>query len=133
MVKRFVQNDFQRAVHFFAFAYSAQAAFYIALTQTAVFPVIAGSLFLIRICGGIIIPLSTYLVQVSTDDSIRGRVFTVYNSSYVAVMQVSHFASGQLFLKYGIATIGAIGGTASLLCGLVWSIQMRMGEFTQQP
>jgi MFS family permease len=45
---------------------------------------------LMRISAGIIIPLDTYLLQLSTQDKIRGRVFSLHGSTYSGVMQLSY-------------------------------------------
>lgn len=65
---------------------------------------------LMRVCGGVIIPISTYLVQLATTDEIRSRVFAVYDSSYTGVMQVSYLGSGYAYEHYGVPVVGAVSG-----------------------
>ncbi len=104
----------------FGIRYVVQSLLFVLLTQSTVFYFGGLFLFLMRVCGGIIIPLSNYFVQLGTADEIRGRVFALYNSTYMGVMQVSYFGSGYAFEKYSIPVVGAIGGVISMLCGLIW-------------
>ncbi|WP_342774488.1 hypothetical protein [Laceyella sacchari] len=82
-----------------------------------------------RVCGGVIIPLSTYMVQLVTTDEIRGRVFAVYDSSYTGVMQVSYLGSGYAYEHYGVPIVGAVSGAVSMLCGVIWLSQVMRGKF----
>ncbi|WP_084065671.1 MFS transporter [Bacillus sp. JKS001846] len=128
-VKAFIKNNFRRSLIMFGISYVVQSLLFVLLTQSTVFYFGGLFLFLMRVCGGIIIPLSNYFVQLGTADEIRGRVFALYNSTYMGVMQVSYFGSGYAFEKYSIPVVGAIGGVISMLCGLIWLSQVIKGKF----
>lgn len=128
-VKAFIKNNFRRSLIMFGMSYAVQSLLFVLLTQSTVFYFGSLFLFLMRVCGGIIIPLSNYFVQLGTTDEIRGRVFALYNSTYMGVMQVSYFGSGYAFEKYSIPVVGAIGGIISMLCGLIWLSQVIKGKF----
>jgi predicted MFS family arabinose efflux permease len=129
IVKKYINSNHKRALISFGVAYTIQSMLFVFLTQSTVFYLGALCLFLMRVCGGVIIPLSTYMVQISTDDQIRGRVFALYDSSYTGVMQVSYIASGYAYEHYGVPIVGAISGLISLLCGVVWLSKVLRNQF----
>lgn len=128
-VKKYINSHIKRALTSFGVAYAFQSIFFVLLTQTTDFYYGALCLFLMRVCGGVIIPLSTYLVQLATTDEIRGRVFAVYDSSYTGVMQVSYLGSGYAYEHYGVPVVGAVSGAVSMLCGVIWLSQVMRGKF----
>ncbi|GMA58096.1 hypothetical protein GCM10025858_25990 [Alicyclobacillus sacchari] len=81
-------------------------------------------LLLMRISSGIIIPLDTYMLQISTDKSVQGRVFSLHGSTYGGVMQLSFAIMGLALSKFGIPIVGIAIGVMSLLCGVSW-----LGQF----
>jgi hypothetical protein len=80
-------------------------------------------LLLMRVSSGVIIPLDTYMLQTSTDPTIRCRVFSLHGSTYGGVMQLSYVLSGFSFEYLGILLVGVIIGALSLLCGVSWLSQ----------
>lgn len=128
-VKVFIKDNFKRALIIFGISYAVQSLFFVLLMQSTGFYFGSLFLFLMRICGGIIIPLSNYFVQLGTTDEIRGRVFALYNSTYMGVMQISYLVSGYAYEKYSIPVVGAIGGVISMTCGLIWLSQVIKGKF----
>ncbi|SFS45302.1 Predicted arabinose efflux permease, MFS family [Marininema halotolerans] len=128
-VSKLIKANFKRALISFGVAYAFQALWFFLLTQSTDFYYGSAFLFLMRFCGGIIIPLSTYMVQVGTSDEIRGRVFALYNSSYVGIMQISYFGTGYAYEQFGLPVVGLISGVVSLLCGLTWLFQVQKGKF----
>ncbi|AUJ61247.1 MULTISPECIES: MFS transporter [Bacillus amyloliquefaciens group] len=129
IVKKIIKNNFKRALFSFGISYSVQSMLFVLLTHSTVFYLGSLFLFLMRVCGGVIIPLSNYFVQMGTTDEIRGRVFSLYNSTYMGVMQISYFISGYAYEKYSVPIVGAIGGMVSMLCGLIWLLQVMKGKF----
>lgn len=120
IVKKYINRNQQRALILFGIAYAFQSLFFVFLTQFTVFYAGAICLFLMRVFSGIIIPLSTYMIQIYTGSQIRGRVFALYDSSYTGVMQISYMISGYAYEHVGIPVAGAITGVISLLCGISW-------------
>jgi MFS family permease len=122
-VHRFVSGNHRRAVVWYGVAYLTQALCFALMTQSKGFPLVCVMLFLMRVSGGVIIPLDTYLLQTSTDPKIRGRVFSLHSSTYGGVMQLSYVLNGWAFETLSIPTVGIIVGAMSLLCGVSWLVQ----------
>ncbi|UHA75499.1 MFS transporter [Paenibacillus sp. 481] len=125
LVKQFIGSDHRRANLAYGVAYLTQALFFTLLTQLTTFEWGAIMLLLMRISSGVIVPLDTYLLQINTPESVRGRVFTFHYSTYGGVMQLSFAIFGFLFDSLGISAAGAIIGLTSFGCGLFWLIQFR--------
>lgn len=119
-VNQFVGPRHHRAVIWYGVAYLTQALFFGVMTQFTVFAWGALMLLLMRISSGVIIPLDTYLLQVSTSPDVRGRVFALHGSTYGGVMQLSYALMGFALEKFSIPTVGIVIGAMSLLCGLSW-------------
>lgn len=124
-VRRFVGSSDQRANLWYGIAYLTQALFFALLAQSALFLFGALMLLLMRFSSGMIIPLDSYLMQSHTKAEVRGRVFSLHNSTYSGVMQLSYAISGYLFESVGIPIMGLIIGFISFLCGSFWLLQMK--------
>ncbi|GHO77848.1 hypothetical protein KSD_56190 [Ktedonobacter sp. SOSP1-85] len=59
-------------------------------------------LLLMRVSSGVIIPLDSYLLQTSTEQGMRGRIFALHSSTYGGVMQISYVLTGYAFEHIGI-------------------------------
>ncbi|MGG3624409.1 MFS transporter [Bacillus gobiensis] len=129
IVKRYIGDKHKRALVGFGIAYIIQAISLALLAQFSIFYLGAIFLFLMRVSSGVIIPLSTYLVQTSTEENIRGRIFTLYGSSYSGVMQLSYVISGLAFENFRLSLVGGIIGFVSFLCGVIWLTQILKGKF----
>lgn len=125
VVNRYVRENRRRATLWYGVAYLTQAVFFGMMTQFTVFAWGALMLLFMRISSGVIIPLDTYLLQISTDKSIQGRVFALHGSTYGGVMQLSFAVMGLAISKWGIPTVGILIGIMSLLCGVSWLGQFR--------
>jgi predicted MFS family arabinose efflux permease len=124
-VRRFVGSSDQRANLWYGIAYLTQALFFALLAQSALFLFGALMLLLMRFSSGMIIPLDSYLMQSHTKAEVRGRVFSLHNSTYSGVMQLSYAISGYLFESVGIPMRGLIIGFISFLCGSFCLLQMK--------
>ncbi|MFD1677631.1 MFS transporter [Alicyclobacillus fodiniaquatilis] len=122
-VQIFVGNNNGRAVIWYGVAYLLQTLFFVALTQFTHFTWGACMLLLMRMSSGIIIPLDIYLLQINTQPEIRGRVFSLYYSTYGGVMQLSYSMMGLAFATFGIPVVGMAIGAMSMLCGVFWLAQ----------
>lgn len=125
VVNQYAGKTRHRAIIWYGVAYLTQALFFGIMTQFTVFAWGALMLLLMRLSSGMIIPLDTYMLQISTDKSIQGRVFALHGSTYGGVMQLSYAIMGLALSKFGIPTVGIIIGTMSLLCGVSWLGQFR--------
>lgn len=125
VVNRYVGKNRKRAMIWYGVAYITQAIFFGVMTQFTVFAWGALMLLLMRLSSGIIIPLDTYMLQISTDKSMQGRVFALHGSTYGGVMQLSFAIMGLALSKFGIPNVGIIIGIMSLLCGVSWLWQFR--------
>jgi MFS family permease len=130
-VHRFVSGNHRKAVIWYGVAYLTQALFFGLMTQFTIFSLGCLMLLLMRVSSGVIIPLDTYLLQTSTDPTIRGRVFSLHGSTYGGVMQLSYVLTGFAFEYLGIPLIGVIIGAMSLLCGVSWLVQF--GTLSRTP
>ena len=101
-VNQFVGQRHRRAVIWYGAAYLTQALFFAVMTQFTAFAWGALMLLLIRISSGVIIPLDTYMLQVSTRPAVRGRVFALHGSTYGGVMQLSYAMMGLAIARFGI-------------------------------
>jgi predicted MFS family arabinose efflux permease len=123
-VNNYAGKDRRKATIWYGVAYITQALFFGIMTQFTVFAWGALMLLLMRISSGIIIPLDTYLLQISTDKLIQGRIFSLHSSTYGGVMQLSYAIMGLVLTKLGIPIVGVIVGIMSFLCGVSW-----LGQF----
>lgn len=124
VVNQYAGKNRHRATLWYGVAYITQALFFGAMAQFTVFAWGALMLLLMRISSGIIIPLDTYMLQISTDKSVQGRVFSLHGSTYGGVMQLSFAIMGLALSKFGIPIVGIAIGVMSLLCGVSW-----LGQF----
>ena len=122
-VGRFVGKNHRRAVIWYGVAYLTQALFFGVMTQFTIFAWGALMLLLMRVSSGVIIPLDAYMLQTSTDSTVRGRVFALHGSTYGGVMQLSYALMGLALAKFGIPAVGIVIGAISLLCGVSWLAQ----------
>lgn len=123
-VNQYFGKNRRKATIWYGIAYITQAIFFGIMTQFTVFAWGALMLLFMRISSGIIIPLDTYMLQISTDKSIQGRVFSLHSSTYGGVMQLSYAIMGLALSKLGVPKVGVIVGMMSLLCGVAW-----LGQF----
>ncbi|AEJ39537.1 hypothetical protein TPY_1347 [Sulfobacillus acidophilus TPY] len=65
-----------------------------------------------RISSGIIIPLDNGLLQTYVDARLQGRVFSLHQSTYGGVMQLSYALDGSPFSNLAIT----LSDLASALC-----------------
>ncbi len=125
-VNQFVGENRFRAVFFYGLAYVTQALFFALLTQFTVFFFGAIMLLLMRISSGIIIPLDTYILQISTPVAVRGRVFALHGSTYGGFMQLSYAFMGLFLSRFGVPIVGLAIGIMSLICGVTWLAQFKV-------
>lgn len=123
LVHRVVGKNHHRAVIWYGVAYITQALFFGLLAQATFF--LLGSLLLLfmRTNSGVIIPLDSYLLQTSTEQGMRGRLFALHSSTYGGVMQISYILAGYAFEHIGVPFAGLLIATISLLCGVSWLMQ----------
>jgi hypothetical protein len=76
-----------------------------------------------RVSSGVIIPLDSYLLQTSAQQSMRGRLFALHSSTYGGVMQISYVLTGYAFEHIGVPFAGLLIAAISLLCGISWLVQ----------
>lgn len=110
---------------YYGIAYLTQAVFFAFLALSSHFVLSVFMLLLMRISSGIIVPLDTYLLQIHSDPDVRGRVFSLHDSTFSGVMQLSYASLGFLFEIFGIPVMGIVIGVISFLCGLTWLLQLK--------
>lgn len=125
IVKNYIKSNIRRSSLWYGYAYLLQAVFFTGITLSQNIFMAVFMLFCMRVSSGIIIPLDTSLMQLNTDPSVRGRVFSLHGSTYGGFMQLSYVTSGLLFQHAGMAMTGMIIGSISLLCGLYWLLEIR--------
>ena len=94
LVKKFIHTQYRRGVIWYGISYLIQAVFFALLAHTNTLLTGMFMLYLMRVCSGIIIPLDTYLLQINTKETIRGRVFSLHMATYGGVMQLSYVVAG---------------------------------------
>lgn len=124
-VQRFIGSNDKRANLWYGIAYLTQALFFTLFAQSDIFIFGALMLLFMRFSSGIIIPLDSYLMQMHTKPEVRGRIFSLHNSTYSGVMQLSYASLGYLFESFGIPIMGMIIGLISFLCGSFWLLQLK--------
>lgn len=125
VVNQYIGENRRRAVIWYGVAYLTQALFFGVMTLFTVFAWGALMLLFMRISSGIIIPLDTYMLQISTDTAIRGRVFALHGSTYGGFMQLSYALMGLALSTFGIPAVGIVIGIMSLICGVSWLAQFK--------
>lgn len=130
LVKRFIGSQLRRAKLWYGIAYLGQAVFLGLLAQFSLFWAGALLLFMMRVCSGLIIPLDTYLLQIHSDQEVRGRVFALHESTYLGVMQLSYVLFGTAFEAFSIPAVGILIGLVSFLCGLSWLREVKKEKQT---
>ena len=124
-VDRWIGLDTYRTYLAYGMAYLTQAIFLGFLAQSTGW--IEGVIFLfgMRISSGIIIPLDNSLLQTHVDTHRQGRVFSLHQSTYGGVMQLSYAVDGWAFQQFGYHVVGLVIGIVSMLCGIFWLLQRR--------
>lgn len=120
LVKRYIGRQHTRAMTWYGIAYLTQALFLALLAQSTWLLVGGLMLLFMRISGGIIIPLDSYLLQTSTEPAKLGRIAALHISTYGGVMQISYALVGFAFDRWGLPLVGLCIGCVSLACGLYW-------------
>ncbi len=120
LVTVFVKNDDNRMKNVFGWAYLVQGLFFVFFALSNNLLVGAFFLLLMRIAGGLIIPLDTTLIQNNTPDDMRGRVFSLHGSIYGSIMQLSIFFTGVLLEWFSPQVIGVIFGSICFIVSFTW-------------
>lgn len=122
LVKKFVSGSDRRMKQSFGWAYLGQGVFFVlfALAPNIWFGL--AFLMLMRIAGGVIIPLDSTLIQKYTPQDMIGKVFTLHGSLYIAIMQFSMFITGYMLNFMSPRTIGVIFGLICCVVSLSWLI-----------
>jgi MFS family permease len=127
VVQILVGTDADRMKKAFGFAYLLQGALFACFVFSSSFAAAAGFLLLMRIFSGLIIPLDASLIQMSTPETIRGRVFTLHWTSYGACMQVSMFCTGLLLANISPRGVGLIAASGCLVVSSSWLAMLYSG------
>ncbi len=105
----------------------------VALAATREFPI--ALLLMVLIGFGAILMAATgnQTIQLSVPDQLRGRVMSVYTTTFSASVPIGGLAMGTLASVLGVPTAIAIGGGLSLLIGLAAYAWGRGGAFESLP
>lgn len=125
VVKKYIGKSAKRVYFAFGISYFTQSILLALLAQTSTIMIGMILLFLMRVLGGIIIPLDSFIIQKNTSVHFRARVFSIHDSTYTGVMQLSYGIFGYLFDKLGIPIIGFLVGIVSMLCSLFWLLNLK--------
>lgn len=124
IVTKLVGSDDYKTKWFFGWSYLLQGVFFIFFTMST--NIYLGSFFLLlmRIAGGIIIPIDTTLIQKHTPENMIGKVFALHSSVYTSIMQFSMFLTGVLLDFITPTIVGALFGAFCVLVSLTWLIML---------
>lgn len=111
----------------FGAAYLAQAIFFAALAWASSLAFALPLVFLMRLAGGVVIPLDATLLQQRSPPHLLGRIFALHGSLYGALMQASMLAVGGLSTLYPASHIAAAAGALGVLVGGVWLLALLGG------
>ena len=102
--------------------YVAEGAGYFALGTAASLPVACAWIVLAHFGGSIIWVFSTTLLQLTTDDRFRGRVFAADTSFAMLNLAVGAFLAGRFMdLGYSARSVASVTGLLMLFPTLAWA------------
>jgi MFS family permease len=122
LVGKLAQGKIQRMKTIYGWSYLFQGLFFVifALTDTLVVGSIV--LLLMRITGGLIIPLDSTLLQHYTPKAMQGRVFSLQMAIFSVVLQSSMLTIGVLLKYFSPQTLGVSFGLVCIVISVPWLI-----------
>jgi MFS family permease len=120
IVSRYVADKERLMKMTYGWAYFFQGVFFLLFAISTNLFVGATMLLLMRIFGGIIIPLDTTLIQNHTTPENLGKVFALHFSLYGAITQFSMFLTGLFMDLYPPQNVGIVFGGLCILTSLLW-------------
>ncbi|MDP5272943.1 MFS transporter [Chengkuizengella axinellae] len=121
-VAKYMSLDTERMKKYFGWSYLLQGIFFILFALSV--NLFVGILFLLlmRIAGGIIIPLDSTLIQTYSPDDQIGKVFTLHYAVYGSLFQLSMFLTGVLLDYYSPQVIGVVFGIICVFTSSIWLV-----------
>lgn len=132
-VKRFISRSDDRMKLTFGWAYLAQGVFFVLFALAPNIWLGLVLLLLMRIAGGVIIPLDTTLIQKYTQQDMIGKVFTLHGSLYMSIMQFSMFLTGVLLKRMSPQMVGTMMGLICCVASVTWLYMYYTGRLRERP
>lgn len=127
LVAKFVGSNVQKMKKYYGWAYLLQGIFFIFFAISTNIYLGVASLLLMRIAGGVIIPLDTTLLQSYSPDDKIGKVFTLHFSVYGSIFQLSMFFTGILLESFSPQVIGVSFGLLCTFISCTWLLLLQGG------
>ncbi|NDI33872.1 MFS transporter [Chengkuizengella sediminis] len=121
-VAKYISSDTEKMKKYFGWSYLLQGIFFILFVLSV--NIFIGLIFLLlmRVAGGIIIPLDSTLIQNYSPDEQIGKVFTLHYAVYGSLFQLSMFLTGILLDYYSPQVIGVAFGMICVLTSSIWLV-----------
>lgn len=130
LVGTWIRDNLHRALTWFGTAYLLQGLFF-ALFAALSTPILGvPAFFVMRVAGGIIIPLDSALLQRTVPSNLLGRVFSLHSATYGGVMQLSMLWTGFMVDSMGAQLTGTILGVVASVGGMGWLWALRAGKLS---
>lgn len=115
-----IKNELNKRIIFFL-SYLFQGIFFYVFAITTSVYLAAIALIAMRLCGGIIIPLDTTLIQNNTPSHMLGQVFALHFSVYTSAFQLSILSTG-IFIE--IVGVEYVTNIMAALCIIVSGLML---------
>ncbi len=107
------------------YAIAIWGVFYVLLSQAPTLLWAAAAVALAHLGGGTQWAMSTYGLQVTTPDELRGRIFSFDFGLVTLAISMSYLTAGALANVLGVAPVVAASGTLGFVFGLAWAARTR--------
>ncbi len=106
--------------HVYGWSYMLQGVFWTLFALSRTLMVAVPLLLVMRFASGVIIAWDTTLLLETVPDRLHGRVYSLHNATYGAVMRVSLALTGTLLALVGARDVAIGAGIGSIAVGLSW-------------
>lgn len=120
LVKSFISQSDERMKKYFGWMYLLQGVFFVLFALASNLILALFFLLLMRVAGGVIIPLDSTLIQKYTPQNMIGKVFTLHGSLYMSIMQFSMFFTGILLESMSPQKVGVLFGAICCVVSVTW-------------
>ncbi len=125
LVRRWFGGSDRRLVGTIGYSIAFWGLAYVALSQAPTLALAAVAVAFAHMGGGNQWAMSTYGLQVTTPDTVRGRIMSADFGLVTLAISTSFLTAGVLATIFGVAPVVAGSGSLGLVFGLAWAARTR--------
>ncbi len=125
LARRWFGESDRKLVGTIGYAIAIWGVFYVVLSQAPTLLLAAVAVTFAHMGGGTQWAMSTYGLQVTTPDELRGRIFSFDFGLVTLAISISFLTAGALANVFGVEPVVAGSGLLGLGFGLVWAAATR--------